>query len=129
MDSNISSIISALIQNGLISQNHVVIFIIVAVLYIFRKSILPFPQNSQNNPSSHDCIMIKEHEVKLNTIIDKINDVTLGLQSMKSSIDELNKKIDADVYDIKVKLTENNHEIQNMENIKELLTTFISRNG
>ena len=128
MDNNITAILNSLIQNGLISQGHVFVLIIIVVLFAFRKLINPVqPQNQSQNPSQHDCIMIKEHEVKLNTIIDKINDIILNLQTIKSSFENLDKKIDSNVYDIKIKLTETNQDIQKLENIKELLTTFIAK--
>ena len=124
MDNNITAILNSLIQNGLISQGHVFVLIIIVVLFAFRKLINPVqPQN----PSQHDCIMIKEHEVKLNTIIDKLNDIILNLQTIKSSFENLDKKIDSNVYDIKLKLTETDQDIQKLENIKELLTTFIAK--
>lgn len=124
MDNNITAILNSLIQNGLISQGHVFVLIIIVVLFAFRKLINPV---QTQNPSQHDCIMIKEHEVKLNTIIDKINDIILNLQTIKSSFENLDKKIDSNVYDIKLKLTETNQDIQKLENIKELLTTFIAK--
>ena len=124
MDNNITAILNSLIQNGLISQGHVFVLIIIVVLFAFRKLINPV---QPKNPSQHDCIMIKEHEVKLNTIIDKLNDIILNLQTIKSSFENLDKKIDSNVYDIKLKLTETDQDIQKLENVKELLTTFIAK--
>lgn len=125
MDNNITAILNSLIQNGLISQGHVFVLITIVVLFAFRK--LVNPVQPRDSVSSHDCIMIKEHEMKLNTIIDKINDITLNLQTIKTSFENTDKKIDSSIYDVKLKLTEMNQDIQKLENIKELLTTFIAK--
>ena len=126
MDNNITTILNSLIQNGLISQGHVFVLIIIVVLFAFRKLINPLPQAS-NQVTNHDCIMIKEHEVKLNTIIDKINDITLSLQTLKTTFENIDKKVDSNMYDIKLKLSETSQDIQKLENIKEILTTFIAK--
>ena len=126
MDNNITTILNSLIQNGLLTQGHVFVLIIIVVLFAFRKLINPLPQPS-NQVTNHDCIMIEEHEVKLNTIIDKINDITLNLQTLKSTFENIDKKVDSNMYDIKLKLSETSQDIQKLENIKEILTTFIAK--